>query len=207
MEFYARPPDIVAEALLGKLLVREVEGELISGVIVETEAYLATDDPASHSFRGKKNKNRSMFAAPGTLYVYPIHAKYCMNAVTEAQGRGSAVLIRAIEPWFGLDRMAENRSTSELLKLCRGPGMLCQALGVDRRHDGLDLTLGNSVWIEELSASPREVFPCKGAPRIGIRVGTEFLLRFFLDGNVFVSGRKGEHSIRPTRGSFLDPDG
>ena len=103
--FYDRSPATVARELLGKALLRRLDGQWLGGWIVETEAYLSDGDLASHSARGRTRGNAAMFGPPGTLYVYPIHAKYCMNAVTESDGTGSAVLIRAMEPVWGIDRM------------------------------------------------------------------------------------------------------
>ena len=115
--FYDRPTPIVARQLLGKALLRRLHDQWIGGVIVETEAYLSRDDPACHSDRGMTPSNASMFGPPGTLYVYPIHAKHCMNAVTESQGIGSAVLIRAIEPIWGIDYIKSNRGYDDLRRL------------------------------------------------------------------------------------------
>ena len=126
---------MVARELLGKVLLRKLRGQWLGGRIVETEAYLAAGDPASHSAAGKKRSNAAMFGPPGTLYVYPIHARFCMNAVTEKEGTGSAILIRAIEPIWGMERMHEHRGTDDPRRLTRGPAMLCQALQVDRALD------------------------------------------------------------------------
>ena len=137
--FYERPTELVARELLGKALLRRVGEEWLGGLIVETEAYLASGDLASHSARGETRSNAAMFGRPGTLYVYPIHAKYCMNVVTDPMGQGSAVLLRALEPVWGIEQMMRNRSTSQLRQLTRGPAMLCQALAVDRAQDKTDL--------------------------------------------------------------------
>ena len=123
LAFYERRTETVARDLLGKSLVRKVQGEHVGGIIVETEAYLSTEDPASHSARGHTPSNAAMFGRAGTLYVYPIHAKYCLNAVTESDGVGCAVLIRAIEPVWGVEAMQENRGVEDLRRLTRGPDM------------------------------------------------------------------------------------
>ena len=194
-EFFARPTAEVARELLGKKLLRYIDDQWVGGFIVETEAYLADDDPASHSARGETPGNAAMFDQPGTLYVYPIHAKYCLNAVTERQGIGCAVLIRAIEPSAGINIMAANRGHDELRRLTRGPAMLCQALAVDRRQDGIDLISSNTVVIADgRTHSPAAV---TSTPRIGISTATDLPLRFFVDGNRFVSGRTSDHRIRP----------
>lgn len=167
----------------------------LGGWIVETEAYLSEGDPSSHSHRGLTRSNASMFGLAGTLYVYPIHAKYCMNAVTENQGRGSAVLIRAIQPIWGIETMMEHRQTDDLRRLTRGPAMLCQALGVDRDLDGADLVDGKEITITDGDHTPSVTT----SRRIGISSAKELPLRFFADGNWYVSGRASDHQVRPTR--------
>ena len=198
--FYSRLPDIVARDLLGRALVRRLEDQWIGGLIVETEAYLAEADPAAHSHRGQTPRNASMFGHAGTLYVYTIHAKYCLNAVTETIGRGSAVLIRALEPVWGIDAMRERRGRADPRQLCRGPAMLCQSLGVDLRLNGADLCRSNAIWIESYGSALD--FATRVSPRIGIRHAADFPLRFFVDGNRYVSGRAGDHTLRPS-GSLL----
>ena len=200
--FYERSPIVVAQQLLGKSLLRRVRQQWIGGRIVETEAYLAAEDPASHSARGRTPRNASMFGPPGTLYVYTIHAKYCLNAVTEAAGVGSAVLIRALEPIWGIKRMKKNRGVDDLRRLARGPAMLCQALGIDRQQDGIDLVDSDLVAItgspsEDPSIS--ESLTVTSSPRIGISQATERQLRFFVDANWYVGGRASDHQNRPTR--------
>lgn len=184
--FYAQPAPQVARELLGKSLVRVTDqGDVLGGKIVETEAYLAADDPASHSFRGLTRRNQSMFGPPGTLYVYTIHAKYCMNISTESQGVGSAVLIRAIEPLWGLGAMSAARGQSDPRRLASGPAMLCQALGVTTADDGLDLV--TLPWLRVLQAAA--VAPCdvQSGPRVGIRQGQELPLRFRIIATRFAS--------------------
>ncbi len=156
-------------------------------MIVETEAYLAENDPACHAIRGRTPSNSSMFGPPGTLYVYPIHAKYCMNAVTEAKGTGSAALIRAIEPIWGIDAMRSVRPYDDLRRLTRGPAMLCEALQIDRRCDGLYLTSDRDIFIANTAWNNE--FQIVATPRIGISRATEPLLRFVVAGNRFVSGK------------------
>ncbi len=198
--FYNRPPATVAAELIGKAILTSANDRLIGGLIVETEAYLSERDPASHSSRGLTPRNQSIFAQPGTLYVYSIHAKYCLNAVTEPTGVGSAVLIRAIEPLWGLSEMATRRGQQALRKLCRGPAMLCQALAVDKQHDGIDLCQKEKIWISNFSTLPK--FSITRSPRIGIRHAAELPLRFFVDGNQFVSGKASLHT-QPTRQRLL----
>lgn len=189
LDFYNREPTIVARELLGTLLVRRSREGTCIGRIVETEAYLSCDDTACHSHRGKSRKNRTMFGPPGRLYVYSIHARYCMNAVTEGRNTASAVLIRAVEPVAGIAIMQNRRRKTELLELTRGPARLCEAFGVDRELDGWNLALGVRIWIAgpDLPSATRDVGI---SPRIGVTSAHEHPLRFFLRSNPFVSGPK-----------------
>jgi len=203
--FYARDAVTVARDLLNTLLVRVLsEGEILAGRITETEAY-TEDDPSSHSFGGKRARNTPMFGPPGHAYVYYIYgAHYCLNAVTGAEGVGDAVLIRALEPLAGVELMEARRGLKEtatpprneiaaerarlrrLQALCSGPGKLCQALGLDDAFNGLDLTLGASLWI----APAREPYDSEAVlttPRIGISRAQDYLWRFTLRGDPFTS--------------------
>lgn len=192
--FFDRNVVVVAEALVGKLLVRRSRAGTCIGRIVETEAYLAEADTACHSYKGKTKKNATMFGRAGLAYVYPIHARYCMNAVTESTGRASAVLIRAVEPLVGITIMQERRAVEKLTDLCRGPARLCEALAVDRRLDGWDLTRGERLWIAH--DSKRTEVAIARSTRIGVTSAKEAALRFFVHESPFVSGPKSLHSIR-----------
>lgn len=194
--FYDRPTEIVARELLGKVLLRQLDGKWLGGRIVETEAYLAEGDSASHSARGMTRGNATMFGPPGKLYVYPIHAKYCLNAVTERDGIGCAVLIRALEPVWGIELMKAHRGTDDPRRLTRGPAMLCQALRVDRSHDAVDLASGDSVIITDTDHDVGEI---TATSRIGISSAQDLQLRYFIDGNWYVSGRSGDHRTRPRK--------
>lgn len=189
-DFYNRDPTAVARELLGKQIIRRTDQGLCRGRILETEAYLAQRDSACHASRGQNRKNTSMFGPPGHAYVYVIHARHCLNFVTEAVGRPSAILIRAIEPLEGIELMQVRRGTDRLLDLARGPARLCEALDIDRRHDGHDLTLGQELWVTdgcELDGAPLTI--CK-SPRIGVTSAHGRLLRYFLKGSPFVSGKR-----------------
>lgn len=180
--FYDRPSIALARALLGKVVVSDLGGVRTVGRIVEAEAY-RPDDPASHSFRGPTPGNRTMFGSPGHAYVYISHGIHaCMNAVGRS---GSAVLLRALEPLEGLDVMAARRGLEAERLLCAGPGRLCQALGVTRGADGLDLTLGDGLWIGD-GPPPRRVVR---TPRIGVNAATEKLWRFVEEANPYASRR------------------
>ncbi len=189
-EFYNRDPVTVAQALLGKLLLRETDEGLVGGRIVETEAYLGGEDPAAHSYRGKNNRNAVMFGPPGFLYVYSIHSRWCMNAVTEEEGRPTAVLLRACEPLLGIELMQRRRGKEKLTELTTGPARLCESLAVDRRLNGWDLTLGKEIWIASDPTLPSETCEVVITPRIGVTSAKDALLRFCCADNPFVSGPK-----------------
>jgi DNA-3-methyladenine glycosylase len=173
--FFARDTARVAAALLGRTLWTEVAGEPCAGRIVETEAYLDQRDPASHAGRGPTRRSAIMFGPPGVAYVYLIYGlHHCLNAVTEAEGRAGAVLIRALEPLTGLEAMRRRRGDSAITGLCAGPGRLCQALGIDLDWNGLPLIRVQErankrgpgrVWI----ADGRPPARVSTGPRIGIR--------------------------------------
>jgi DNA-3-methyladenine glycosylase len=163
-------------------LIREgPDGRLVAR-IVETEAY-EQDDPASHSFRGRTGRNSVMFDAPGSLYVYFTYGMHhCMNVVAGEVGEGSAVLIRSAEPLEGLDLMSARRRTDRSELLCSGPARLCQAFGVTRSEDGLDLPTSDEMWVAAGQGGP-----AASGPRIGIRDGIDRDWRFWLDGDPWVS--------------------
>lgn len=187
--FYLRDPVVVARELLGKRLWRETSAGLCGGRIVEAEAYLSSRDPACHASRGMTRRNAAMFGPPGHAYVYMIHHRWCFNAVTEPAGVPSAILIRAIEPLDGIDLMQHRRRTEILRDLARGPARLCEALAIDRTHNGYDLTLGRDLWIADdpnsTATSPRII----RSARIGVTSAHRRLLRFYIANNPFVSGR------------------
>jgi DNA-3-methyladenine glycosylase len=188
--FYARDPASVARDLVGKQLIRQSPAGLAAGRIVEVEAYLSGRDPACHANRGMTRRNATMFGPPGHAYVYMIHSRWCLNAVTEDVGLGSAVLIRAIEPLVGLDLMRERRGREQLLDLARGPARLCQSLDVTKQFDGWDLTVGRELWIADDPSANSTALRIIRSPRIGISSARHRLLRFYLAGSKFVSGRR-----------------
>ena len=194
-EFYDREPPLVARELLGKLMLRRSPEGLCVGRIVETEAYLSVNDPSCHAAKGKTRRNEAMFGPPGHAYVYMIHAKWCFNAVTEAEHCGSAVLVRALEPLLGIELMQVRRNTDTLLDLARGPARLCQALAIAGEMDGWDLTRGQSLWLADDNSSTDDSAMDESiiaTPRIGISQATELPLRFCYADNRFVSGRRGK---------------
>lgn len=184
--FFARDAAVVARALVGKVLVHDAPHGVCSGRIVETEAYLAESDPASHSHRGPTRRNASMFASGGTAYVYRIYGMHlCFNVVTGRAGVGEAVLVRALEPLRGLELQQRRRGVDDVRALCSGPGKLAQALGIVHALDGSSLLDGPlGVWDggPVLDAAALEV-----TPRIGITKASALPLRFVLRGSPFAS--------------------
>lgn len=182
--FYAaKDTPTVGRALLGQVLVRMHGTQCTAGRIVETEAYLGSQDPAAHTYRGETPRNRSMFGPAGRAYVYAIHAKYCLNVVSEPTGE--AVLIRAIEPLVGLELMSQRRGRDKPLELARGPARLCQALDIGPQFDGWNLTLADQLWIAPGEAVPENQQLV--GPRVGISSARERPLRFAVADNRFVS--------------------
>ena len=184
--FYARPTPVVARRLLGHVLVSKVGGRLTAGRIVETEAYLGPEDPASHGYRARRTRrNASMFEPPGTAYVYFTYGMHwCLNAVTERKGFPAAVLIRALEPLAGLATMRRRRRGASDRELCSGPAKLCQALGITGREDGVALTRGRLRIVRQGSRQRDAIIV---TPRIGITRAVEWPLRFLIAGSPWVS--------------------
>ncbi|HMP79728.1 MAG TPA: DNA-3-methyladenine glycosylase, partial [Pirellulaceae bacterium] len=134
--------------------------------------------PASHGYRGKTRKNASMFGPPGMSYVYPIHAKWCFNVVTEAEGLASAVLIRSIEPLKGIAQMRRHRGLHDNQGIvASGPARLCQALRIDRSFDGWDLTAGKALWLQHHDGPPTRLNITR-TRRIGVTAAKHRKLRF-----------------------------
>lgn len=183
------PEDTVelSRFLIGKVVVHELPAGRVSGRIVEAEAY-PPGDPAGHHFRGPTPRIRSMYLAPGHVYVFFNYgAHFMLNVVSERPETAAAILIRALEPLEGIEIMQRHRKTTELLDLTRGPGRLAQALQIDRRHDGVDLCANEKLW---LGAIDYPVARIGKSVRIGITRAADKLLRFFERGNPFVSGPK-----------------
>lgn len=178
-EFFDRRPEDVAADIIGCAISFGGAG----GTIVEAEAY-GQRDPASHSFRGETPRCRSMFGPPGTIYVYRTYGlHWCLNLVTEPEGVGAAVLIRAIEPTHGLELMRARRGgTPDDRLLCGGPGRLTQALGVDDSINGLALD-DAGLTIGECTAQ----WDVVGVPRIGISQATDLPWRMVARGSRYLS--------------------
>jgi DNA-3-methyladenine glycosylase len=175
----------VAPKLLGCLLVRELEdGTRVSGRIVETEAYHQSD-AASHSYKGKTPRTEIMFGPPGFAYVYLTYGMhYCVNVVTGPEGEGSAVLIRAIEPVEGIERMSANRGGLETSQLTNGPAKLCQALQIDKQLNGHDL---HTLPLQLRVQPPVDASEIVTTTRIGITKDAHRPWRFYVAGNPFIS--------------------
>lgn len=181
LDFEASPV-LLARALIGVELL--VDG--VGGRIVETEAYDA-DDPASHSHGGLRPRNASMFGPPGLAYVYRSYGlHWCLNVVCREPGHGAAVLIRAMEPTVGIDRMQARRGMQDLRLLCAGPGRVAQALGISREHDGLPMDCAPFQWRRSRDATAPSL-AC--GPRIGISKAQDLPWRFGLAGSRFLSRR------------------
>jgi DNA-3-methyladenine glycosylase len=175
----------LAKALIGAVLVSDSPDGRTAGRIVETEAYLH-DDPACHAFVGRTKRNATVFGEPHRSYVYLIYGtSFCFNLSAEAEGTGAGVLVRALEPLDGIELMEARRGTTVLRDLCRGPGRLSQALGIDLGHDGLELFNGGRLWL----AAPTEPSGrIRVSRRIGLTKAAARLLRFYEAGNPYVSG-------------------
>lgn len=184
--FFSRYTPDVAKELLGCLLVRRTGREVLSGRIVEVEAYRGSDDPASHSYRGPTRRSSIMFGEAAHAYVffsYGVH--WCLNFTTEGEGQPGAVLIRAIEPVEGIARMEENRGVRERRNLTNGPGKLTKALSIDGSFNGEDLAESKRLFVLGRDRPVRVV----ASPRIGISKGMDREWRFFVKGNRCVSKR------------------
>lgn len=175
--FYDRDTQMVARELLGKLLIHHVEGRQRTGRIVEVEAYLGPGDLAAHTSRGLTPRTRAMFGPPGHLYVYLVYGMHhCMNVVTEPEGVGTAVLLRALEP------------VANLSSNTNGPGRLCKAMGIDLGHYGHDLC-SDTLYIARPPDGDSPV-SIVARPRIGVDYAGEWAdkpLRFYIEGNRFIS--------------------
>lgn len=190
-DFYDRPAVDVAPELLGKVLVRRLNGKNLAGVIVETEAYAGPHDLACHASKGRTLRTEVMFGTAGHAYVYMIYGFYfCLNVVTDRKGYPAAVLIRAIEPLENIMTMRRLRGTPERdVDIGSGPGKLCIALSIDKQLNGEDLT-GETLWIEDRHF---QVGPIHTSARIGVDYAGDYrdkLWRFYIAGNPHVSRAK-----------------
>ncbi|MEX2213760.1 MAG: DNA-3-methyladenine glycosylase [Phycisphaeraceae bacterium] len=194
--FFRRSPITIARALLGQRLVRLLEdGTRLAGLIVETEAYLGIPDRAAHTFGGRRTvRNASMWRDGGHAYVYFTYGlHFCMNVVAQVEGKPTAVLLRALEPTEGIDRMRNHRgpNTKRDRDLCSGPAKLCQAMKIDRALDGVDLVTSDMLFIEQVRSRALPSNRIEVTPRIGIHYAGDWAmkpLRFHLKDCDHVSG-------------------
>jgi len=183
------PSDTAALAryLIGKIVVRKLPEGIVSGRIVETEAYIV-GDAAGHAYRGMTPRTRALFLTRGHAYVYLAYGtSYMLNVSSEKAGIGAGVLIRALEPLEGIPIMQKNRGIERLRDLARGPGRLAAALRIDIRLDGLDLCRKGPLW---LARGDRKAGDIGESTRIGISKDADRVLRFYLADNPFISGSR-----------------
>jgi DNA-3-methyladenine glycosylase len=193
-EFFARDTLAVARNLLGARLVRLLDGQRLSGIVVECEAYIGQDDSACHASRGRTRRNEVMFGPPGYAYIYFTYGMHWMlNVVTEAEGFPAAVLLRAIQPVEGIETMRALRKAQGNSRADRGltggPARLTQALAVDKTLNGADLVAGGHLWLEQDARVPDA--SVERGPRIGVQYAAEkdrlAPWRFWVRDNPYVS--------------------
>ncbi|MEM3986537.1 MAG: DNA-3-methyladenine glycosylase [Candidatus Methanomethylicia archaeon] len=189
-EFYLQDPEEVSIKLLGKLLVREVNGIRMSGYIVETEAYYGAWDPASRAHKSMKGDlAKTLYGEVGLTLIYGVHGKWLLNIVSHLEGDGGAVLIRAIEPCEGIEQMIKNAGVRDITKLSNGPGKLCKAMAIDKAlHRKPVYTKTSGIWIEE--GRKVENYEIERSNRIGVKRDLSKPLRFYVKGNIYVSRSK-----------------
>lgn len=187
--FFRRPAEIVAADLVGMVVVASVSGELTAGRIVETEAYLGFDDPASHGYLHRRNgRNAALFGPPGSWYVYLSYGKHwCANLVCQQVGHASAVLLRALEPLEGREIMRRRRGAVPDRELCSGPGKLCQALGITRDLDGARMGASAVLVRQPERSEERRI---AATPRVGITKAADWPLRFVMAGSPWLSRKE-----------------
>lgn len=191
LKFYQRNVQTVAKELLGKIFVRRINDQLISGKIVEVEAYDGNVDQAAHSYNGKTKRNEVMFDGGGVLYVYFTYGMhFCANVVTGKTNSRTAVLIRAIEPIDGIEFMSINRygkkniSQKEKINLTNGPGKICRAFGIGRKENGTSL-IGDEIFILDAKKISKGLTAV--STRIGIKKSVDLPWRYYIRNNQFVS--------------------
>ena len=195
--FYNRDPARVARELLGMTLaVTQHDGRTLRGRIVETEAYLGPHDPACHAVVGRTRRTWHLHGPPGTAYVYRVYGTHwCLNAVTLADGIGSAVLLRAVEPIGDLRALRNRRPAARRERdLTNGPGKLCAAYEITDAHDGTSLQRGVVRIVRDSPVADADVAV---SPRIGITRAADWPLRFFIPGSAFVSATPSKFAISP----------
>ena len=181
-QFFARNAEDVAKDLLGKYLIRNIDGNIIKGKIVETEAYYGGKDPASRAYKGKTKLSEGMWSAPGTIFIYNVHLYWMLNFVTGPENEAQAVLIRAVEPIEGINLMKKHRGREKIEDLCSGPGKLTMAFDIckkdfHRKHINPELYILEGETVTDIGTSHR----------IGVTEDLPQHLRFFIKNSHFVS--------------------
>lgn len=188
--FYDRDPNLVAQDLLGKVLVRNINKKILKGVIVEVEAYLSLGDEAAHGFKGKNQRNQSLYKEAGHAYVHSMRHHFLLDLVTEGVNVPSSVLIRAVQPIDGISVMKKSRGTDVVENLANGPGKFCVAFNIDKTLDGIDMTTPlSSLYVTE-SENLEKNIRIATSKRIGISRSQDMLLRFWIKENPFVSRKR-----------------
>lgn len=187
-DFLGNPFNVATDVLLGSYLCSYVDGQLCVGKITELEVYIGAEDKACHAYLNKKTvRNAPMFEAGGCAYVFFVYGMYNQfNVVVSPQGVADAILIRSLEPVYGIDIMKERRKCDKLANLTTGPGKLCQALGISRDHNYVDLCESNVLWLVTRDYTPQSV----ALPRVGIDYAEEYKdvpWRFIIKDNKFIS--------------------
>ncbi len=184
--FYERKAEKVAKDLLGKILIRKINSKILSGKIVEAEAYYGKEDPASRAYIGRpKYVVKLLYDEPGKVLIYNVHANWLFNIVAHEKGKAGAVLIRAIEPIEGIEDMIKNRKIKNIFKLTNGPGKLTKALKINKELNGIFVTNIESPII--IIEGMNEKIEICSSHRIGVSKDLKKKLRFFIKGNKFVS--------------------
>jgi DNA-3-methyladenine glycosylase len=182
--FYERDAAEVAVGILGKILVKNVDKKILSGKVVEAEAYYGLEDPASRAFKGKKKMNRLMWEEAGTIFIYMVHSNWLFNIITGKSQEPAGILIRALEPLEGVEQMKRNRKREELKDLTSGPGKLTKSLEITKEFNGLRVWDPSSPIV---ILDNEEDFDIKTSHRIGVSEDLPQPLRFFVKGSKFVS--------------------
>ncbi|MHB1420662.1 MAG: DNA-3-methyladenine glycosylase [Bacillota bacterium] len=182
--FFSRDTVVVAQELLGTYMVHHAAAGITSGRVVEVEAYLGQVDPACHSSRGKTPRNEVMFGPAGRMYVYRIYGMHtCSNITTDDEQVAAAVLFRALEPRSGIPLMQERRGIKTNRDLCRGPGRLVKAMGINMEHNGMDIEQGSIRFYRAREPAGRMIT----TTRVGISLAQDLPLRFYLEGSPYIS--------------------
>jgi DNA-3-methyladenine glycosylase len=184
-KFFKRDCITVSKELLGKIVVHDSKQGTVSGRITEVEAYEAYTDPSAHSYKGKTERNKSLYLEGGHLYLFKIHRYICMDIVTGEKDEPSSVLLRSLEPLEGIDIIKKNRGKQKLIELTTGPGKLVQALGIEYKYDGYDICQPDSkIYIVD---DGYEVEDIVQTTRVGISKAKDLKNRFYIKNSKYIS--------------------